>query len=215
MAPTHHPFEASARLPADERRRQLIEVAIDVFSKRGFSGATTKEIAAAAGVTEAIIFRHFATKTQLYTAILDHRRLHPGGNEWLVGIKTHMDQNDDEGLIRSLIAKIIHVIREDSKFERVLLYAALEGHELAAMYHEQFAHPIRDMLRDYIARRQREGVLCNLNPNAILAAIAGMAQQYATHTHLCQYKDAGFSEEEAIETFTHIMMAGIRTEKTQ
>jgi TetR/AcrR family transcriptional regulator len=208
-----HPFETAARLPADERRRQLIEVAIDVFSKRGFSGATTKEIAAAAGVTEAIIFRHFATKQQLYTAILDRRRLDQGSSEWLCGIQAYMDQNDDEGLVRSLIAKIIHVIREDSKYERVLLYAALEGHELAAMYHEKFTHPIREMLTDYIARRQREGALRKMNPSAVLAAMAGMAQHYAMHTHMCHYNDAGFSDEEAVESFTRIMMDGIRTEK--
>ncbi len=209
------PFETPARLPADERRRQLIEVAIDVFSKRGFSGATTREIAAAAGVTEAIIFRHFATKEQLYAAILDRRRLDAGGGEWLCSIQNYMDQNDDEGLIRSLIAKIIHVVREDSKYERVLLYAALEGHELAAMYHEKFTHPIREMLTDYIARRQREGGLRKMNASAVLAAMGGMAQHYAMHTHMCHYKDAGFSDEEAVETFTRIMMDGIRTEKTK
>jgi len=48
-------------MSGEDRRRQLIEVAIDLFSRRGFSGTTTREIALAAGVTEAIIFRHFAT----------------------------------------------------------------------------------------------------------------------------------------------------------
>ena len=213
MPPSFPLFEAPGRLPADERRRQLIEVAIDVFSRRGFSGTTTREIAAAAGVTEAIIFRHFATKEQLYTALLDYRRQDPRGLEWLASMQAQMDQNDDEGLIRGLIEKIIHVIREDAKFERVLLFAALEGHQLAAMYHQQFAHPLREMLRTYIERRQSEGALRSMNANAVLSAMAGMAQQYATHTHLCGYKDAGFEDEEAVETFTRIMMDGIRTEK--
>ena len=44
-----------------------------LFSERGFRGTTTKEIAQAAGVSEAIIFRHFATKEDLYTAIIDHK----------------------------------------------------------------------------------------------------------------------------------------------
>jgi TetR/AcrR family transcriptional regulator len=47
------------RMSASDRRNQLIDVAIDLFSRKGFGGTTTKEIAAAAGVTEAIIFRHF------------------------------------------------------------------------------------------------------------------------------------------------------------
>ncbi|MFN2456467.1 MAG: helix-turn-helix domain-containing protein, partial [Pyrinomonadaceae bacterium] len=44
-----------------------------VFSERGFRGTTTREIARAAGVSEAIIFRHFATKEELYSAILDRK----------------------------------------------------------------------------------------------------------------------------------------------
>ena len=58
------------RLTAPDRRRQLIEAAMDLFSRKGFAGTTTKEIALAAGVSEAIIFRHFATKDDLYWEVL-------------------------------------------------------------------------------------------------------------------------------------------------
>src|SRR5919206_5186733 len=61
------------RMAAEERRLQIIRVAMRLFSERGFRGTTTKEIAAAAGVSAAIIFRHFATKDELYTAIVDYK----------------------------------------------------------------------------------------------------------------------------------------------
>ena len=69
---THTP-----RLQASDRRLQLVETALDFFSRKGFSGTTTKEIAAAAGVTEAIIFRHFPTKQDLYALL---RELAAEGN---------------------------------------------------------------------------------------------------------------------------------------
>ena len=47
----------TTRLRADDRRRQIVDVAARLFSKKGFSGTTTKEIADSAGVSEAIIFR--------------------------------------------------------------------------------------------------------------------------------------------------------------
>ena len=122
-----------------------------------------------------------------------------------------MERNEDEQVFRDLITKIICVFREDSKFERVMLYAALEGHEIAAMYHKQFAIHIIDVLREYISRRQREGALREMNPGAVIFALAGMAQQYGMHTHLCSYKDAEFGDEEAVESFTRILMDGIRT----
>src|SRR5580658_5165967 len=45
------------RMPGEDRRRQLLRVAIDSFARNGFSGTKTKDIAAAAGVSEAILFR--------------------------------------------------------------------------------------------------------------------------------------------------------------
>src|SRR5947209_11579980 len=62
---------AGGRMAAEERRLQIAQVATRLFSERGFRGTATKEIAQAAGVSEAIIFRHFATKDDLYTAIID------------------------------------------------------------------------------------------------------------------------------------------------
>src|SRR5204862_6094016 len=56
-----------------ERRRQILRLAVRLFSQRGFRGTTTKEMALAAGVSEAMVFRHFATKGALYSAILDHK----------------------------------------------------------------------------------------------------------------------------------------------
>lgn len=183
-----------------------------MFSKRGFSGATTKEIAVAAGVTEAIIFRHFATKEQLYNAIIDQRLQSPQTRESLAGLQDAMDRNDDEAFFRIITSQLIEVTRSDPKFERVLLYAALEGHEIAAMHHEQFAMPVMEMLVGYITRRQREGAMRQMHPGAVLFAVAGMAKQYAMHHYMCDYKSVGFSDEEAVESFTRILMDGLRVQ---
>src|ERR671933_1039454 len=71
--PSPPPAQAGGRMAGDERRLQIARVAMRLFSERGFRGTTTKEIAQAAGVSEAIIFRHFATKEELYTAIIDYK----------------------------------------------------------------------------------------------------------------------------------------------
>ena len=74
MASTALPQKSQpTRMRAETRRNQIVEVAAELFASRGFSGTTTKEIAEGAGVSEAIIFRHFASKDQLYAAILDHK----------------------------------------------------------------------------------------------------------------------------------------------
>lgn len=62
---------AGTRLPAAERRRALVDAALRVFSDGSYAGATTAEIAQAAGVSEPILYRHFASKRDLYFACLD------------------------------------------------------------------------------------------------------------------------------------------------
>ena len=69
------------RMAGEKRRLQILIVAVRLFSQRGFRGTTTKEIAHAAGISEAMVFRHFATKEELYAAILDRsgRPVHDSG----------------------------------------------------------------------------------------------------------------------------------------
>jgi len=59
------------RLPAAERRDQLLAVALGVFSRQGFHAASMNEIAEAAGVTKPVLYQHFASKRQLYRELLD------------------------------------------------------------------------------------------------------------------------------------------------
>ena len=62
---------ARTRLPAAERRADLLRCACRVFSRGSYRGTTTAEIAHAAGVTEPILYRHFESKRGLYLACLD------------------------------------------------------------------------------------------------------------------------------------------------
>jgi TetR/AcrR family transcriptional regulator len=198
------------RMAATDRRNQLLDVAIDLFSRKGFGGTTTKEIAAAAGVTEAIIFRHFATKQDLYKAILDTRCAAPYAQAWFSETRQYMENNDDEGLFRALISTIIRSKREDPRFERLMLHAALEGHELAIMHHNQFALPIGAQLVEYIARRQREGALRPVDPKAAILAVAGIAQFYASQKYMYQCADIPLSDEAVVDAFLGILMKGLK-----
>jgi AcrR family transcriptional regulator len=60
------------RMAAAERRLHLIETAIRLFTDGSYRGTTTAEIARAAGVSEPILYRHFASKRALYLAALEH-----------------------------------------------------------------------------------------------------------------------------------------------
>ena len=58
------------RMRAADRRRQLLDVASRLFADLGYHGATTARLAAEAGVTEPILYQHFADKRDLYLTVL-------------------------------------------------------------------------------------------------------------------------------------------------
>jgi AcrR family transcriptional regulator len=63
--------QAATRLPAGERRAAIVRAALRVFTSTSYAGATTAEIAREAGVTEPVLYRHFASKRDLWLACLD------------------------------------------------------------------------------------------------------------------------------------------------
>lgn len=61
----------SVRLPAAERRDQLLATALETFADKGFHGTSMNEIAEAAGVTKPVLYQHFASKRELYFELLN------------------------------------------------------------------------------------------------------------------------------------------------
>lgn len=203
------------RLTAPDRRLQLIEAAMDLFSRKGFAGTTTKEIALAAGVSEAIIFRHFATKRDLYTAIIEHNMHSAAARETLAEMEACMKRRDDEGLFRLIARETIEAHRQDARFEKLMMHASLEGHELAAIYRREFGLPIFETLRAYLDRRQRSGALRRIDAKAMIIAIAGMAHYYAMNMEASDLDILRLKDEQVVEAFTRIMMDGIRGPKNK
>ncbi len=62
---------ATLRLPAAERRRQLLAVALEAFAERGFHGTSMNDVAEAAGVTKPVLYQHFASKKALYGELVE------------------------------------------------------------------------------------------------------------------------------------------------
>jgi len=78
------------RMAAADRRRQLLEVAAKVFADRGYHGATTAQLARAAGITEPILYRHFRNKLDLFVTLLEDV-----GDQVIDAWRTSLEQVED------------------------------------------------------------------------------------------------------------------------
>ncbi len=208
------------RMAAEERRRQIVQVAMRLFSERGFRGTTTKEIAQAAGVSEAIIFRHFATKEELYTAIIDHKscihelsdgQTHPLSETLKCAVGDAVARKDDRAVFEGLACEMMRYHEEDPQFLRLVLYSALEGHQLAEIFWDRNVRQLYDFFGTYIRERQRDGVFRDVDPLVVVRAFVGMIIHHSLNNTLWDRSRTvlDISNEEAARQFTEILFRGI------
>jgi len=200
-------------MAGEERRLQILAVAVRLFSERGFRGTTTKEIAQAAGVSEAMVFRHFATKEELYAAILDHKACSHNNFEPAAMAADAISRKDDRGVFESLARGALDHHQQDPEFQRLLLHSALEKHELAQMFFDEFVLKVYEFLGSYIRERQREGALIEIDPAIVVRAFIGMVMHHSLNNNLWDPKRRllNISNEEAARNFTNILLDGIAT----
>ena len=147
------PKRTTQKLPAADRRRQIIQVAMALFSAKGFEGTTTREISRAAGVSEAIIFRHFATKEDLYAAIIDfiiqgHCETVLYGTE----LRPWTSATTPRSSRRSPFA-FWRPTGKSRRCLRLLLFSSLEGHKLSQLFMESQVRPVYELLSGYFRER--------------------------------------------------------------
>ncbi len=172
------------RMTAAERKAQIADVAIALFGRKGFSGTTTKAIADAAGISEATIFKHFPSKTDLYAEAF--RRRTEAGTEWLVErLQEHAERQDDMAVVRTLAEAIMFGFDRDRDLHRMLMYAWLgQDQDANRRMEKQMNSPLFEFLARYVARRQAEGAFRAANPRLMAYALTALAVGYATRSKL-------------------------------
>ena len=203
------------RMSREARRRQLIEIAVKYFSRFGFQGASTKAIAKEAGVTEAIIYRHFSTKEHLYSAILDYKLQQSGTQEWIHELHKLAEANRDEELFRSVARKVLDAYARDPDFQRLMFRAAIENHDFSMLLHERVGLPIYEFLRDYIARRQREGAFRKCDPGVAVFALVALPSYFGIVSRVFQLKVVKASQADLLNTATDLILNGMSAPNLQ
>lgn len=198
-------------MAGEERRSQILAVAVSLFSNRGFRGTTTKEIAQAAGVSEAMVFRHFATKEELYAAILDHKACSHDNFDPAVMAAEAIKRKDDRAVFESLALGALNHHEKDPEFQRLLLHSALEKHQLAEMFFTEFVRRVYEFLGAYIRERQRDGAFVEVDPAIVVRCFIGMVMHHSLNNNLWDpsRRLLDISNEDAARHFTTILLNGI------
>jgi AcrR family transcriptional regulator len=201
------------RMSSEERRAAIIHAACRLFAERGFRGTTTRELAAAVGVTEPVLYEHFRTKRDLYSAIIGERA--KDGITALAALRDrYSGTEDDRGFFLALGETIINWYTHDPTFIRLLLFSSLEGHELKELFHER-SQECFDIVASYIERRIAAQAMRPVNPRIAARSFFGMVAHYALSGLI--FGCAPFKEPptEIVEAMVDIFMTGMSKEDSK
>jgi AcrR family transcriptional regulator len=198
------------RMTAEDRRGQILRGAMDLFAEKGFRGATTREIARHLGISEALMFKYFPSKEALYRAIIQKRT---DGSEEMFFPKEAVQAKDDRQVFRSIASNLIARNTGDPTFMRLILYSALEGHELSRIFFETHVMGRTRLLADYIRQRIKEKAFKPVPPLLAARAFMGMTIHYVQFREIYGMKNfLKFSQKKAVQTFVDTFLNGLTGE---
>jgi AcrR family transcriptional regulator len=192
------------RVSSRERQASLIASAASLFAAKGFNGTTTKEIAKAAGVSEALVFKYFPTKRALYAAILAEKVTI---GELLEAVEEATKKRDDARVF-ALIASYRIRPGVDPTLLRLLLFSALEGHELSELFFGKHHKVFYEHLAGYIQTRTEEGAFRRVDSLLAARAFIGMVVHHRL-LHEIFRVPMHRSYDETVATYVDLFLAGL------
>src|SRR6266446_508869 len=109
-------------LTHEERRKRIVHGAMQAFARSGFRGTRSRDLARAAGVSEALIFKHFPNKRAIQKAIIEERLRQSGAF-----LPRELYSAPLAEALQAVAARVIQLSERDPDFMRLLYYAGLEG----------------------------------------------------------------------------------------
>lgn len=196
------------RLSSADRKKQILEVSTDLFACNGFDGVTTRQIADTAGVTEAMVFRHFATKDDLYWEVLSLKSA-PDEVKKQLEEKLASDVEPFE-MFTDIARHVLNRNLSDPAKSRLLLFSGLENHRLSQRFFKTYMSEWYELLAGYIRRQIANGRFRNVDPVLAARGFFGMI----FHHYLVQEIFGGaryqsYEIEQVVQTMAGLWLRGI------
>lgn len=202
------------RLSAENRRAQILDKALGLFAQYGYEGTTTRRIANEAGVTEAVIFRHFESKEELYWQVISERCM---GSDNLDRVREVLASglSDMEKFTAIAHDRLARHERNPAKI-RLLLFTALENHRLTERFFNTFAAEHYELLSGYISQRVGEG---KFRPVDATLAARGFLGMLVYHVMVRELFDSNPQQPhdtaQVAQQIAQLWLAGISSESWQ
>ncbi len=197
------------KLPAQERRAAIVDAAINLFADKGFRGTTTRELASVLGVSEPVLYQHFATKSELYAAIIESKSAEI--QRVVAEVESFRHTADDEAFFTFLAKLILDFHDQNPSYLRLLLFSGLERHELADRFRRRESKVFVEAVIGHVRTRVEQGIFRpDLDPAVVALSFMGMVANYGLDRILGQHFDWPDDRASIVRSMVSIFLEGIR-----
>jgi len=186
---------------------RLVEAAVQLFSRHGFKGTSTRDIASLAGVNEVTLFRYFAKKTDLFWAAAESRlnRL-KFGRELQTGMAKDLDP---DVVVPMLAAFMVENMSEHPELMRLLYVARFELPGADQVFREHLG-PIFDAVNAYFGRCAARGLIRDLDPTIATLGLVGAVSAHLNLHELFTGQDIPWDAENAAPVYAQLWLNGLQ-----
>lgn len=153
------------------RRDQIIEVALQHFSRYGYAGTSMRHLAKEVGITAAAIYRHFPSKLDLFERAVESRSRGLAITSYLETLRC-LDSIED--VLRATSLHLLSTAQQDPELLRLLLMTSATDDAAAAKLLKEFRMPYVSFLTDEIGRRIETGELRQVDPGITARCYVGL-----------------------------------------
>jgi AcrR family transcriptional regulator len=197
------PGSARAESQADDTRSRILRAAAQVFAEEGYARATTRTLAAAAGVNEVTLFRHFGSKKGLFAAVIDAY----AAPALTTALEARLTGDYREDLL-VMGGHIMALLLERREGMLMMLCEASHFPEVGEVLARN-PRQLRQTLAGYLEQQMARGHVRKLHAEATAQAFWGMFFSYAVSLGiLAEPVSPGLSREELISQFVDIFVEG-------
>jgi TetR/AcrR family transcriptional regulator len=192
------------RTAGPDARERVLQAAAECFALRGFRGASTRELARRARVSEVTLFRLFKTKQDLYLKVLDEK-LEVATPEWLRSV---LETSGDDRETFTRLAEELQVVFTPTVL-RLLVFGAMERPDLLDRLLRPRLSAFYRVLGDHLQRRMQAGALTERDPLLTGRALVALVFYHQLLSEVLggRHPELG-AEEEAPRVYSEIWMDG-------
>lgn len=201
----------SPRKALENREEQILQAAIRVFSKKGYSGGTTSEIAKEANISEGTIFRYFRNKKEILNKIIFACSDIVSKNFVMKPIKKIIQENKEKNykeILKRILKDRIEILEKNSELIIVVMGEIAHNEEMQNILSDNISKIINELAKEMQSLGNISEEFKEVNLKVTLRSILGMIMMHVVQKNIAP-ELIELTEEEQLDNMVEIILYGV------